>query len=240
MLLIGLVLAIVFMFIVMRWWSEGIVEACDAFLLIAVFGGLIVGMFAANNPVQFMFAFIPLASAAAYAIYSYKVGGLNAYYKNCCENYMRAIQADPRNRAAREYLADALYNMGQLDRAIDELQVSVNMGSGIEHQYKLNKWLKEQHFRDTNNPVCRWCQTENAMGAKVCVKCGSDLPYDNAFSRWLMGGGKAGMRYYLLIIIGIALIGVSLLFLPLQFAFIPVVMFCLMLVGWWLLCSARS
>lgn len=240
MFLIGFIFAALFAFAVMRWWSEGIIEASDAMLLIVIFGGLIFGMFAATGFVQFMFAFIPLAAAGSYAIYSYKLGGLKAFYKNRCDEYVRAIQADPRNRAAREFLADTLYNMGQLDRAIDELQIAVNMGSGMEHQYKLNKWLKEQHFRDTSNPVCRWCQTENAMSARVCIKCGADLPYDNALSRWLMGGGKAGVRYYLLVIISIAMIGISLLFLPFQLAFIPVALFLLVLVGWWLLGSARS
>lgn len=80
-LTLGIILAAIFAFAVMRWWSEGIIEASDALLLIVVFGGLIFGMFVATGFGQFMCAFVPLAIAGSYAIYSYKVGGLKAFYK---------------------------------------------------------------------------------------------------------------------------------------------------------------
>ena len=239
MVLVGIILAAVFFMAVLRWWSEGIFEASDAFLLSVIFCGLIFGLFAARDLWERLLAFVPLAAVGGFLIYSYKTGGLRAYLKKQCDDYIRAIQFDPRNLGARQYLADALYSLGELDQAIDELQVAVNMGAPTESQYKLAKWTKERRLRDTTTPVCGWCETENAPGARVCSKCGSELPYDNELSRWLMGGRSGGTRRWLLAVIGIALVSVSVLVLPLRFAAVPVILFLVALLGWSLVGSAR-
>jgi len=240
MLLIGLILAIVFLLAVMKWWSEGMFEASDAVLLVVVFGGLIFGLFAARHWWEFLIAFIPLVAAGSYAVYSFRSGSLRSYFRKRCSEYMRAIQFDPRNLGAREALADTLYNLGDLDRAIDEMQVAVDMGAGMECQYRLSKWSKERYARDSLNPVCKWCGTEGIQGARACVRCGSELPYENSLSRWLTGGKTSGSRYYLIVIFGVGLVGISLLLLPLRFAFIPVVLFTVALAGWGLLASSRG
>ncbi len=136
--------------------------------------------------------------------------------------------------------ADTLYNLGSLDRAVDEIQAAVDLGAGMECQYKLGKWTKERYLRDTTNPVCRWCQTENTPGARTCSKCGADLPYDNAFTRWLMGGRSASARCWLLGIAGLAVACVSWLVLPAGIAFVPFVCYAFALGGWALISSARS
>lgn len=240
MCVVGVVLASIFIFMVLYWWSEGALEASEAFILSIVFGTMILGLFAARTVMQFLLAFIPLSAAAGYGIYSWRYGSFRAYYKRRCEEYIAAIQSDPRNLAAREYLADTLYSLGQLDRAVDEMQATVDLGAGIECQYKLGKWSKERYLRDTTNPVCRWCGTENQQGMRTCSKCGSDLPFDTAFTRWLMGGRSSSARYCLLVIAGLAVIVTSLLLLPLKFAFIPISLCVLAVVGWSLVGSARS
>ena len=232
MLLIGVVLAAVFLMAVFRWWSEGIYEASDALLLAVVFCGLIFGFFAARTLPQRLLAFIPLSTAAAYAIYSYRYGGMRSYLKTRCEEYIRAIQFDPRNLGAREYLANALHDLGDLDRAIDEMQVAVDIGAGMESQYMLSKWTKERYIRDSTNPVCKWCMTEGQPGERRCAKCGADLPYQSPLGRWLTGGRTASARYYLIVVFGLALVCVSVLLLPLKYAFIPLAL-CLMALGGW-------
>lgn len=235
MVLIGIALATALLLVVLHWWSEGIFEASDAVLLVVIFGGLIVGLFGARTPGQFVLAFVPLAAGGAYLAYSYYSGGMRPYLRQKCRECMSAIEFDPRNLGAREYLAEALYNLGELDRAIDEMQVAVNMGAGMECQYRLNKWLRERQLRDTANPVCRWCNTENQAGARKCSRCGSDLPYQTALTRWLTGGRTGRARYYLLLFAGVALVGMSLLLLPLHYAFIPVLLCITALAGWALL-----
>jgi len=240
MLILGAVLAVAFFFAILKWWSEGIFEASDAILLAVVFCGLIFGLFAAKKPWQFVLASVPLAIAAGYTIYQIKIGGVRHFLKRRCEEYMRAIEFDPRNLGAREYLADSLYNLGDLDRAVAEMQVAVDMGAGIECQYKVNKWSHQLHLRETLNPVCKWCQTEHSPGARKCSKCGSDLPYQNAFSRWLTGGGKGRARLWLIAIAGIALAAVSFVLLPVKFATIPIAFVVVVFSGWWLVGSAKS
>ena len=239
-IIIGVILAAAFLMVVMKWWSEGIFEASEAFVLAVIFCSLIFGLCTAQTVPQFLLAFIPLASAGGYAYYSYHIGSTRSYYKRRCQDFMAAIQADPRNLSARESLADAHYGLGDLDRAIDEIQAAVDIGAGQECNYKLKKWSKERHLRDTLNPVCRWCNTENAQGLRKCSHCGSDLPYDNALSLWLIGGRTSRARYYFLVIIGLALISVSLLLLPLKFAFIPFLLCIVAIAGWSLLSSSRK
>lgn len=236
----GVILASACIFVVLYWWGEGAIEASEGIVLATVFGGLIIGLFAAHTTWQFLMAFIPLLSALIYGAYTWKLGSWRSFYKKRCVEYESAIRADPRNLAAREFLADALYNLGDLDRAVDEIQAAVDLGAGMECQYKLGKWSKERYRRDTTNPVCRWCDTENRPGARKCVKCGADLPYDNAFTRWLMGGKWATARCYLLAIAGFAIAAVSWLVLPAGIAFIPFVCYGFAIGGWALVSSARS
>lgn len=240
MLLIGVALAGVWLFVVIYWWSEGAIETSEALLLAAVFGGLVFGMFAAQNAWQFVLAFVPLAGAAGYAIYSYRVGGIRAYYRSRIQEYIEAIQFDPRNRGARQRLAETLYTLGELDKAIDEMQVAVDMGGDIECVHTLAGWTRERHLRDTPNPVCRWCETENARGARACEKCGADLPFDSALTRWLMGGRTSSARYYLIVVTGLAMLCVSLLVMPVVYAFIPLAACVLAIAGWSLVSSAKS
>jgi len=240
MCLFGVVLASACIFVVLYWWSEGAIEASEGIVLATVFGGLIVGLFAARSTWQFLLAFIPLASALVYGVYTWKIGSWRSYYKKRCADYESVIHADPRNFAAREFLADALYKLGDLDRAVDEIQAAADMGAGIECRYKLGKWSKQRYLRDTPNPVCRWCEIENSPGARKCAQCGADLPYDNAFTRWLFGGKSASARGYLLAIAGLAIAVVSWLVLPVKIAFVPFVCYGLALAGWALASSARS
>lgn len=240
MVLIGVALAGAALFVALYWWSEGAVEASDAVLLAVVFSGLIFGLFAANHMWQRLLAFVPLSAALAYAVYDARAGSVRSFYRARCKDYVAAICSDPYNLAAREHLADALYQLGELDRAMDEIQVAADMGAGMECQYKLGKWSKERYFRDTPNPICRRCQTENEQGARACAKCGSDLPYHNALSRWLSGGRNSSARCYLILITGAAVSAVSFAVLPLRFAFIPIGLCLMALIGWLLLVTARS
>ncbi|MEN6582308.1 MAG: hypothetical protein ABFD54_07635 [Armatimonadota bacterium] len=221
------------------WWSEGIIEASDAVVLTAVLGGSAVGVCVASGFWQFLLAFLPLVGMLGYVIYSFKIGGMYAIYKQQCQTYASAIQFDPSNLGAREYLGDTLYKMGNLDQAIDEMQAAVQMGAGIECQYKLNKWTKERAIRDCVNPVCRRCETENPKGSHRCTHCGTDLPYISPLGRWLMGGSRSGLRFYLIILSGVALMAISIMLLPIAYVLIPFALILIVLIGWSFLNSAR-
>lgn len=216
------------------------IEGTDAVILIVVFCGMSFGLFAATLLWQRIFALAVLAGATGYTLYSFKFTGLGKFYRERCRQYAEVIQQDPTNRAARQFLADTLYQMGELDRAIDEMQMAVGMGADIESQYKLSKWTKERYVRDCPNPICRWCQTENVQGARQCVKCGAQLPYRSPFNQWLAGGRTAKTRYYLIVAVGSGVLVVSVVLLPLKLALIPLACLLLAMAGWSLISSARS
>jgi len=238
--LIGAAIAVACVFLVMYWWSEGMIDGSEAFILAVVYGCLAIGTFAANSVWMFLMAAVPLGGAIGYTWYSFKWGGLRSFYKARCRDYMATIQADPTNFAARQFLAQALYSTGELDRAIDEMEVAVQMGSGLEAQHALNQWHKERHMRDSLNPICRYCRTENARGARKCAQCGADLPYRSPINQWIAGGRTAASRYYLILTAGAALLVASIALLGAKYALIPIGLVLVALLGWSLVCSARS
>ncbi|MDH7600522.1 MAG: hypothetical protein QHI38_00060 [Armatimonadota bacterium] len=240
MLLIGIILACGLLFAVLHWWSEGIIEASDGLILVVLFGGLIVGLFSARSVYEFLIAFLPLTSAALYLAYMHRTTGLKTYLKRQCEEYVRTIAFDPRNIGARECLARALYELGELDRAIEEMQVAVAMGAGFEAQHSLDRWVRERHMRDGTKAICRWCYAENAPGKRICARCGAELPVHNSMLRFLMGGPKTGTRYYLILALGLGVLCVSLILLPIRYAFVPFSLFVMALIGWSLMASARG
>jgi len=240
MIVFGIIGALACLLVIMNRWSEGMFEASEAIILALVFCGLIFGLFAAQTWLQALIVLLLLVAASVYMAHSFMIGADRSIYKRECEQYAYMIRIDPRNWGAREKLADTFYKLGKLDRAIEELQAAVDVGAGHEARYKLSHWTKEQYMRDTLNPVCKWCQTENAIGDRQCTKCGSELPFETSFARWISGGRAGGGRIYLMALAAAALTGISILVLPLRFAFLPVGCAVLGFVGWALLASARN
>lgn len=240
MVVFGVVASLVVIMTVLKWWSEGILDGSDALIVAIVLCGLCIGLFSAESLWQFLAAALPFAACIWYLGYSFKWGAAKKFFKQQCKDYMDAIEFDPHNHGAREYLGNALYNLGELDRAIDEMQAAVDMGAGIEAQYKLAKWTKERYLRDCMNPICRRCGIEGSIGAKVCAKCGSNLPYKSALGVWLTRGKTARARYYLLIVFGTAIVAGSLIVFPFEFSLIPIVLFGMALAGWAMVSSGNK
>ncbi len=240
LLMIAIALSAACIFVVLHWWAEGVIDASEAVVTAFLFSMLVIGLVMARNLLELLMAALPLAVGLGYLLYSWKIGSWRAYYKRRCAEYEDLIRSDPKNLAARERLADAIYALGDLDRAIDEMQAAVDFGGDMECQYKLSKWSKERYLRDTTNPICRWCGEENQLNDRKCYKCGADLPYENAFTRWLIGGRSARARYYLLAITAVAIVIVSWLILGLLLALIPLIFCIVVIAGWSLISSART
>jgi hypothetical protein len=189
---------------------------------------------------QWVVVFLPLAGVGAYVSYSFKIGGLRSFYKRQCKEYVGVVHSDPRNLAARRYLADTLYKLGELDRAIDEMQVVVDVGKEIECEHILATWTRQRHIRDTHDPYCKMCMVGYPRGTTVCSKCGARLSYQSSLGRWLSGGSVPGIRYYMLVLFGVALIPASAMLLPGKYVLIPAGLLAAAAAGWALLGSARS
>lgn len=240
MAFVGIILAFIFFALVLRWWSEGMIEFSDAVILTAVLCWSSIGLARAQTFVQWLVVLLPLAGMGGYIAYSFRLGGLRSFYKKQSEEFINAVHMDPRNVAARQYLAETLYKLGELDRAIDEMKIAVSMKAGIECEYKLSAWIRERYIRDTYNPYCRICMVDYPRGTHVCKKCGSILSYQSSFSRWLSGGSTQRIRYYMLLLFGVVMVGISVLLLPLKYALIPAGLLIVAMIGWALICSTRS
>lgn len=216
------------------------IEFSDAVILASILCWTSLGLAKAHTFWQWVVAFFPLAGVGGYVAYSFRIGGMRSFYKGQMDKYVDTVHIDPTNVAARQYLADTLYKLGELDRSIDEMQVAVDMGAGMECEYMLAAWSRERHIRDTVNPYCKICLVDYPSGTRVCKKCGSHLSYQSSFSRWLSGGSAPGIRYYILLLFGVALVGISVMLLPLKYALIPAALLCAAMIGWSMISSARS
>ncbi|MCE5323927.1 tetratricopeptide repeat protein [bacterium] len=215
------------------------IEFSDAVILATILCWTSLGMTRAHTLWQWLLVILPFAGVGGYVAYSFRIGGLRSFYRGQMEKYVDAVHIDPANVAARQYLADTLYKLGELDQAIDEMKAAVDMGAGIECEYTLAAWQRERHVRDTLYPYCRICLIDYPRGTRACKKCGSHLSYQNSLSRWLSGGSTHGIRYYILLLFGVALVGVSVLLLPLKYALIPSALLLAAMIGWSLISSAR-
>ncbi|MCE5314482.1 MAG: hypothetical protein ABFD49_05580 [Armatimonadota bacterium] len=216
------------------------IDLSDAIILAAILCFASFGMCRAHTFWQWALILLPMVGVGGYVSYSFKIGGLRSFYRKQCEEYVESVNADPRNMAARQYLAETLYKLGELDRAIDELQVVVDTGSNIECEYNLTAWRRERYIRDTQNPYCKMCLVDYPQGTHVCKKCGGRLSYQSSLGKWLSGGRLPGIRYYTLVLFGVALIAGSVMLLPWRYALIPAGLLAVAATGWALVGSARS
>lgn len=93
--------------------------------------------------------------------------------------YRRAIEQDPRNAAAHEYLADALLENRRYDEAIAEYEIVISLssnGAATHERWKLKRAhaAKERRARELSQ-VCAKCDTTCSIEHDVCVYCGSPL-----------------------------------------------------------------
>jgi hypothetical protein len=232
----GIIFSAAFWMLALKWWADGIYNGTDAIVIAVVVSSLVVGLTGAHTLWQFLLAGIPLALAVAYIIYTYHLGSLKTIRNTHRDALVQAIENDPRNTAARERLAEILHDAGDLDMAVEEMRVVVSMSSEIQPRSTLAKWEKELYLRDTPNPVCRWCDSENQPGARSCARCGAELPLDSRTGRWLVGGKTAKSRYLLLIVAVVGLAGLSLMISPSK-VLIPIGLGIIAIIGWSLLRS---
>jgi len=191
MLILGMVVSIaVVFFYVLNEWSEGAYGGLDATLTALLLIALIVASYHLMTAFSPLLGSLPVAAALGYVFYRRKYSnGLHILQGNV-DRYRRMVISEPKNLAAREKLANALYDLGELDQALYEIRSAVNMGAGPSCEYSLKKWTLERKVLVDGIPVCRWCDTENKVGERFCVNCGFELPYDTQMTRRLFAGKK--------------------------------------------------
>ncbi len=233
---VGVVLAAAFWMLALKWWADGIYSGTDAIIVAVIVSSLIIGLATAHTLWQVILTGLPLVLALAYTLYAYHLGSLKTIRNSRRDALLRTVEDDPRNTGAREQYAQILHDSGELEMAVEEMRVVAGMSSAMEPRSTLAKWEKELYLRDTQNPVCRWCDTENQPGARFCVRCDAELPLESRVARWIIGGKAAKLRYFLLLAALVGAAGLSVLVNP-DTILIPIGLGILALVGWSLLRS---
>jgi tetratricopeptide (TPR) repeat protein len=230
MVIAGIILAAAVFFVVISWWSEGYIGATEGVVLFVVYGGLLVGLFSAQSLAARTLALLPLLASTIWGGYLVKTWSLRSYHKEKAKQYEAAIDNDPGNFAARAKLAETLYELGETERAIAEMQIAVDMSprAATPERHTLRRWQQDERLRVTRNIICFRCRHENERGLKACVKCGTELHYTFDATDTL----KRNMHQFVAISVGLALAGMSLALLPFKYALLPVACAVLVAVGW--------
>ena len=186
-LVIGILAAVVVVVIISRWWVEGLISASEFLILSAIYGGLAFGLFAISmygGVGGVILVLIPLIGSVVWALYCNQKLGIKQYFKDKIRTYELAIQADPRNTAARSMMAEAYYELGDLDSAIAAMELTIQMnGSAMKETHKLRQWQSERELRDSKTVICQVCHSRNIWGAVRCRTCMQPLVYP-AGNKW--------------------------------------------------------
>lgn len=243
-LVIGILAALVVLVITSRWWVEGLICASEFVALTVIYGGLAFGLFAVSRhggTTAVIIVLVPIVGSVGWALYCNQQLGIRQYYRDKIRTYDLAIQADPRNTAARGMMAEAYYELGDLDNAIAAMEIVVQMSSSaMKETHKLRQWLSERELRDSKTVVCQVCHSLNLWGETRCKTCLQPLIYP-AGNKW--HGSEAITRRWPYFVIGgiwfsIGIVAFSIL-TPGQAG---IVLGCLTLaaLGWMLLSSSKA
>jgi hypothetical protein len=118
------------------------------------------------------------------------------YYDERIGQCIEALQADPRNLAARGRLADCLHKEGRLDEAIEQYTDLVRISpSSREEAYRLKQLIQERD--ECRDPLitCPKCGRKNPKSRLHCAGCEASLAPGDRLKQWLEGvSGKQFVR----------------------------------------------
>lgn len=118
------------------------------------------------------------------------------YYDERIRECVEALQADPKNLAARSRLAESLHKEGRLDEAIEQYSDLLRIAPGDrEEAYKLKQLIEERDERRDPLITCPRCGRKNPKSRLYCVGCEASLATGDRLKQWLDGAsGKQLVR----------------------------------------------
>jgi len=207
-------------------YIEGSISALQCILMSGVFIGLIVSVIATPHGEWTLFAVVAAAIVFLIPVAMSRLEKKSDkdYYDERIEEYRAAIEADPRNMAARSKLGDTLYNRGRLDEAIEVYTEIVTLApnNGPDAQ-RLRSMQRERDEKIVPPITCPSCGRRNPGDRTKCGICESDLnpgtelarQYKGEFKGWLKAGGLRQLTIISVIaIVAVGLVSVSLSRLP--------------------------
>lgn len=241
MLILAMVISIgIVFFYMLNEWAEGAYGGLDAAITALMLIGLIVASYHLMIAYSPFIGSLPVAFAVGYIFYRRKYSNGREILRDNVDRYRRMVRAEPKNLAAREKLANALYDLGELDQALYEIKSAVNMGGGPTCEHALKKWTLERKVLVDGIPVCRWCDTENKVGERYCVNCGFELPYDTHMTRKLFAGKKTNKLLGTILIFSGTMVALAVLTGLTSAVFVPIALGIIAYWGWQIVRGARS
>jgi ribosomal protein S27AE len=126
------------------------------------------------------------------------------YYDEKIRAYRAAMEADPRNMAARERLVEALYKQGLLNEAIVVCEELVLRDpANREAEYRLRLLKEEETERISPRKLCPSCGHANAPDRTHCENCEGLMSVSSEFVKWLAHGGAKKITWSSAIALGI-------------------------------------
>ncbi len=242
-LVIGILAAVIVIVLVSKWWADGVVSGGEFLVLSAVYGGLIFGFFSliyAHQTGPVVLVLVILLGSLGWAAYCNQKLGIRQYYRDKINTYDAAIRADPRNISARIMMADAYYQLGDLDSAIAAIEVATQLSSStIKEAHKLRQWQMERELRDSKTIVCELCHSKNLWGETLCRTCRQPLVYPTHAKAQMAKEVRAKLVYAAAGVVWLIIALIAFLTLDVVPALLLVVCITLASVGWGILASSK-
>lgn len=243
-ILIGIIAAVFVVYIISKWWVDGLVSGMEFLALSVIYGGLVFGLVIVSSKKSIgpiLIVLTPIIASVAWVIYNNQKFSLRQYYLEKIRDYELAIQADPRNIAARTMLAEAYYKLGELDSAIAAMELVVQMApTALTEAQKLRQWQEERDLLDSKTILCRNCFSKNLWGATLCRTCRQPLVYSSNIVWKITDTGKKRLGYYAIGFTWAILSVLAFQIFQAQQAAIVVICLALAGIGWILLASSKS
>ncbi len=220
------------------WWVDGGVEPALALVGIFLYVCL-VATAAAAPPIMGVVIFLVIVASAILTPVLGKVSEQAQHHRMQSERmdqYVRALEANPRDAAARIALAETLHKRGELDAAIEQLSWTLQAFPALAMRVRpqLDSWRREKERIGQVQPViCHECFAENAWNATTCDQCGAAFGTRSGIRRQVAvsGGPKAVLRGWIVTATSLILVCALLLYAPVMVAG-PVAVATLMVAVW--------
>ncbi|MCC6443150.1 MAG: tetratricopeptide repeat protein [Armatimonadetes bacterium] len=199
---------------------EGEIDILDALFMIGGYVGLVFALIVLPGTLTKMMIFAMLVgSVVLYPMIMAKVhrDSLHNYEVDKMLSYQRTLEQDPKNFAARLFLAESLYRQGQLDEAIRGMEEGLAMhpAASFQEKRKLEGWKEERRWRDEGIFFCPECHTEARRSQDACPNCGAQLKVWNVIAGLAKGEtGKDIVRLWAKTMIGLTVMLFVLSLLP--------------------------
>ncbi len=166
------------------WLWERIISAWSAILgLVLLFGLLVVSWHFGREEGAFIYVILLTTTNLLFPWFNRWLDGAAASHLrgDDMEKYRRAIEQDPTNAAAHEFLADALMELRRYDEAIAEYEIVVAQAKHTKthEQWKLRRAIAaKEHQKCRSMVACTQCDALSPAGTATCPLCGKPLRFN--------------------------------------------------------------